>query len=201
MSSSVVIVLLLFDIIHCSSTTHCVGEYLCKLLGRKGKQNKKCQHHTKLMPSTLSYRLGIESWASARHETNILKFLIARFDMRIHPIQGCAHSHVISSVNAIKWAMQHQQHYITYLNPMSCSVVFVCMLFEQRSSSHHSGNDDWKFGKPSEGKKNVEKWKLNIKCATTITITTHSIMVEGGIYDVDSCASRMKHKIASLIEF
>lgn len=40
----------------------------------------------------------------------------------------------------------------TYLSPISCSVVFDCMLFE-RSSSHHSGNDDWKFGKPSVKRK------------------------------------------------
>lgn len=43
----------------------------------------------------------------------------------------------------------------TYLKPMSCSVGFDCGLFE-RSSSHHSGNDDWKLGKPSAIKK-IEK--------------------------------------------
>lgn len=42
-----------------------------------------------------------------------------------------------------------------YLNPINCSVEFDCMLFV-RSSSHHSGNDDWKFGKPS-AKKEMEE--------------------------------------------
>lgn len=45
----------------------------------------------------------------------------------------------------------------SYLKPINCSVEFDCMLFV-RSSSHHSGNDDWKFGKPSES--NQKKRKL-----------------------------------------
>jgi hypothetical protein len=44
----------------------------------------------------------------------------------------------------------------TYRNPINCSVELDCMLFV-RSSSHHSGNDDWKFGKPSASNRKKEK--------------------------------------------
>lgn len=53
----------------------------------------------------------------------------------------------------------NRPNHSSYLSPINCSVELDCMLLV-RSSSHHSGNDDWKFGKPSVSNRR-RKVKIN----------------------------------------
>lgn len=52
----------------------------------------------------------------------------------------------VTRYHCTQW--RHKTILSPYLKPINCSVELDCMLLV-RSSSHHSGNDDWKFGKPS----------------------------------------------------